>query len=248
MIRSALFYSALGAFSLLVSPVGWLVFLAGRITGSIGTRRLARRANWLYGKAAMAIIGCFVDIRRINTDAARGIGPCVIVSNHQSILDLFILGAQGNPQVCPVTKLWPFRLLLPFTPGMLAAGYVNVEGRSAEMVASDCRERIKEKAALVFYPEGRRSRDGKLGKFHSGAFLFALEENLPIVPLIVRGSGKVIGPGKIMLEDGSIEAEMLDPILPCEYVKFRSNVLPHRALSKHVRKMFISKLGEEEKS
>lgn len=244
-IRSALFYTALGIFSLLVSPVGWVLFLAWKLGGSARFRHLARWANWLYGRVAIEIIGWFVNIKRINTDVAKGLGKCVIVSNHQSILDLFILGAQGNPQVCPVTKLWPFRLLLPFSPAMLAAGYINVEGLAPARISRECRERIRENATLVFYPEGKRSRNGKLGRFHSGAFIFALEENLPIVPLVIRGSGKIIAPGSIQVNNGSIEVEMLSPILPESYEKFRSEPLPHRALSKYVRNMFILKLEED---
>lgn len=240
-----MFYTALGIFSLLASPVGWVLFLAWKLTGSVRVRHLARGANWLYGRVATGIIGWFVNIKRINTDVTKGLGRCIIVSNHQSILDLFMLGAQGDPQVCPVTKLWPFRLLLPFSPAMLAAGYINVEGRAPEQTARECRERICENAALVFYPEGRRSRNGKLGKFHSGAFVFALEENLPIVPMIIRGSGKIIAPGTFKLNNGSIEVEMLAPILPESYGKFRSGPLPHRALSKYVRNMFILKLEED---
>lgn len=246
MSRSIAFFASIGIFSCLTSPIGWVLYAVQKSGNSFRARKWARTANWLYGVVASSIINLFVPIQCVNTNAAKGIGPCIVVCNHQSILDLFLLGVQGNSQVCPVTKLWPFQLLFPFAPAMLAAGYINAEGRSPEAIASDCQERIREGAALVFYPEGRRSRDGKLGKFHVGAFMLAIQKNLPIVPMIIKGSGKAIPPGSFKVYKTKVEVEMLDPIFPAEYERFRSGPIPHRALMKHIRDIFIAKLEMED--
>lgn len=243
--RSIALFASVGIFSCLTSPVGWVLYAFQKVSNSSRVRKWARTANWLYGVVTSSIISLFIPILCVNTNAAKDIGPCIIVCNHQSILDLFLLGSQGNTQVCPVTKLWPFRLLFPFAPAMLAAGYINAEGRSPEAIASDCQERIKEGAALVFYPEGKRSRDGKLGKFHVGAFILALQKNLPIVPMIIKGSGKAIPPGSFEVHNTKVEVEMLNPVFPTEYERFRSDPIPHRALMKHIRDIFIAKLETE---
>lgn len=246
IIRSIAFYASLGGLSLVSAPVGFILYLMMKATSSAWVGKIARITNWIYGVLAIRIIGIFVRTHRINTNAAKGIGPCIIVCNHQSVLDLFLLGAQGNPQVCPVTKSWPFRLLIPFIPAMHAAGYVNAEDAPGETVAEKCRKLLSENCALVFYPEGRRSRNGALGVFHSGAFRLALEECVPIVPMIVRGTGKIILPGHASVDRGEISVEMLDPILPTEYAQFRSVPLPHRELLKYVRNMYRSRLEEGE--
>lgn len=245
-LRSVFFFLTIGAYSLLATPAGWIAFGLQKVTGKKSMRTFARWLNWQYGRGSIYILRLFMNIKCINPGAATGIGPCVIICNHQSILDLFLLGAQKNTQVCPVTKSWPFRLLFPFAPAMLAAGYINTEGRSGEEILAECGELAAQKAALVFYPEGSRSRDGKLGRFHSGAFKCALEENLPVVPMIISGSGKAIRPGNFILNKSDIVVEMLNPIYPEEYGRFRNEPLPHRALSKYIRQLYLLKLEEGE--
>jgi 1-acyl-sn-glycerol-3-phosphate acyltransferase len=47
---------------------------------------------------------------------------------------------------------------------------------------------VKQGASLLFFPEGTRSRDGNLQRFHIGAFRTAVRESLPVVPLVVKGT------------------------------------------------------------
>lgn len=237
------FYAVIGAWSIAMAPIGALLFALRLAAGSGWASRLARRVNWLYGKSSVILMRPVIKVRKINQDAAKNIGPCVIVANHQSMLDLYMLGAQGCDQVTPVAKKWPFRLL-PFTLAMRAAGYVDAESLSGEEVMKKCRKLIKEGAALVFYPEGRRSRGGGLGRFHTGAARLALAERLPVVPMVIKGSGRALPPGRFLLEPGGITVEMLPPIMPEEYGKFSSELLPHRAMTRYIREIFKKKLEE----
>lgn len=236
-------YGLLGVWSALTVPVGLAVFALHKATGDGRFRKWARTLNWIYGKVSVWLVRPFFNIELINMDEAKKAAPCIIVSNHESILDLYMLGAQDCSQVCPVTKSWPFRKLFPFAPAMLTAGYINAESMAIDEIAETCRERVKEGCVLVFYPEGRRSL--KLGRFHSGAFRFALSENLPIVPMLIRGSGKAIPPGSLLATPGEITVEMLPAITPEQYGQFRSAPLPHRALMKYVREKFKKGDGNE---
>lgn len=244
--KSFFFFSTIFAWSAATAPVGWFLFVLQRFSGSVAIRRWARTANWAYGRIALWLIRPFIKIRCINPQGAKHLGSCILVCNHQSILDLYLLSAQDCRQPCPVTKSWPFKLLFPFAPGMLAAGYVQVEGRTAQEVHAQCRQRLSEGAALVFYPEGRRSRDNTLGKFHAGAFKLALEENVPIVPIVIRNSGKAIRPGSLVLEPCPVEMELLPPIMPEGFAAFRCQSIPHRALLRYVRGLYKTALTQEE--
>lgn len=229
----------------MTAPVGWFIFLAYKISGRKRIRCIARSFNWLYGRCSIFLLSPFIAVERINPKAAKGIGPCIIISNHQSIFDLYLLGAQDCSQVCPVTKSWPFRLLFPFAPGMLAAGYIDAQSSGMEGLLRQCDDRIAEGAALVFYPEGQRSKNGKLGKFHTGAFMYAIDKNLPIVPMIIHGTGKAIKPGSLAVNKCGVKMEMLSPLMPDEYKVFKEDLLPHRALMRHVRDIFKRKLDGE---
>lgn len=245
IFNSLLFFAILFFWSAALAPVGLAFFLLERLTGSVAVRRLARTANWLYGRSVLCLSRPFLKIRCINHGGAKELGRCIIVCNHQSILDLYLICAQDCRQPCPVAKSWPFRLLFPFAPGMLAAGYIQAEGRTPHEIDALCHQRLLEGTALVFFPEGRRSRDNTLGKFHSGAFKLALEENVPIVPMVIRNSGKAIRPGSLLLESCYVEVELLPPIMPEGFSEFRAQPIPHRALLKHVQQLFKNALAKE---
>lgn len=243
--NSLLFFVTLFFWSAALVPVGVVFFLLERLTGSITVRRCARAANWLYGRSVLWLSRPFLKIRCLNPGGAKDLGSCILVCNHQSILDLYLICAQGCRQPCPVAKSWPFKLLFPFAPGMLAAGYIQAEGRTPQEINALCHQRLSEGTALVFFPEGKRSRDNTLGKFHSGAFKLALEENVPIVPMVIRNSGKAIRPGSLRLEPCFVEVELLPPIRPEGFSKFRGQPIPHRALLKYVRQLFKNALAKE---
>lgn len=241
-LTSLAFFSVLLVWSCLLAPFGWLLFLLHKLTGLRRIRSWARLAGWIYGRSSLTLLRPFLRVVSVHPDEAVGKTPCIITANHQSILDLYLLGFQNLKQVCPITKSWPFRLLLPFTPAMRTAGYIEAEGRSLEEIVALCRERMEEGAALVFYPEGRRSRTGELGMFHAGAFRLALAENLPIVPMVIKNSGSRIKPGTFRMTPGVIEIEMLPAIMPSAYDDFRKAPVPHRALLKHVRALYVDSL------
>jgi 1-acyl-sn-glycerol-3-phosphate acyltransferase len=208
------------------------------LTGKNCFRAWARTAGWIYGRSSLLILRPFIKVQIIHPQEAVGKTPCIITANHQSILDLYLLGFQSVRQVCPVTKSWPFRLLLPFTACMRTAGYIEAEGRPAQEVLAECRKRLKENTALIFYPEGHRSRTGDLQHFHSGAFQLALEENIPIIPMVIKNSFQIIRPGSFQVHHGTITVEMLPAIMPENYAMFRQQAMPHRALMKHVHALY----------
>lgn len=245
IFNSFIFFAILIIWSAALTPVGVAFYLLERLTGSVAVRRWARAANWLYGRSVLWLSRPFLKIRCINPGRVKDLGSCILVCNHQSILDLYLICVQDCHQPCPVAKSWPFRLLFPFAPGMLAAGYIQAEGRLPQEIDALCHQRLSEGVALVFFPEGRRSRDNTLGKFHVGAFKLALEENVPLVPMVIRNSGKAIRPGSLFLEPCCVEVELLAPIMPEGFGEFRSQPIPHRALLKYVRQLFQNALAKE---
>jgi 1-acyl-sn-glycerol-3-phosphate acyltransferase len=64
----------------------------------------------------------------------------------------------------------------------------------------------------MFFAEGTRSPDGSLGAFKKGGFAVALEKNLPVLPVTVNGSRKVLPKGSVEFHPGRIEVVVGDPI------------------------------------
>jgi 1-acyl-sn-glycerol-3-phosphate acyltransferase len=64
----------------------------------------------------------------------------------------------------------------------------------------------------MFFAEGTRSPDGRLGEFKKGGFAVALENKFPILPVTVNGSRKVLPKGSVDVHPGRITVTVGDPI------------------------------------
>jgi 1-acyl-sn-glycerol-3-phosphate acyltransferase len=66
--------------------------------------------------------------------------------------------------------------------------------------------------SFLAFPEGTRSRDGRLGKFKKGAFIMAIKTQTPIIPITILNSARVQPPGDYAIRPGRIEVIFHDPI------------------------------------
>jgi 1-acyl-sn-glycerol-3-phosphate acyltransferase len=66
--------------------------------------------------------------------------------------------------------------------------------------------------SIVIFPEGSRSRDGRLGQFKKGGFMMALDMGLPILPVSISGASKVLPGRSFGLLPGTITIRVHDPI------------------------------------
>ena len=153
----------------------------------------SRRAIWFYGRGMLFWLRPWLPVHLRRGDLAVRFPASVMVCNHQSFLDIYLLGAQDQANLCLVTKSWPFRRLFFFAPIMRCARYIDVESLPVEQAEALCLQRLQEGATLVFFPEGRRTKTGALGKFHSGAFRVAVRAGRPVLPLLIRNSFRASG-------------------------------------------------------
>ena len=199
----------------------------------------SRKYIWFYGRATLFFLRPWLPVRLRNPDLAVRYPRSVILPNHQSFLDIYLLSAQSQANVCMVTKNWPYRRLFFFAPTMRSAGYIDAESLPAGDVEELCLRRLQEGATLMIFPEGRRSRDGSLGRFHSGAFRVAVAAQVPVLPLLIKNTFHIFPPGGRTFNPAPIEMEFLDPVFPCD---FAAGLLPHRAMMRHVRARFLRHL------
>ncbi|MDR1044423.1 MAG: 1-acyl-sn-glycerol-3-phosphate acyltransferase [Candidatus Adiutrix sp.] len=228
------------AASLFLAPF-W--FLTGRIRGW-SVARTAREGTWHYARLYLRLIEPFVPLRVSGTELVRPGSPAIVAANHQSWLDLYLMSRIEDHNICVLVRAWPFRRLFFFGPLMRLADYIETEGTGAESILKQAGKELGAGAVLLGFPEGTRSRDGRLGRFHSGIFKLATELNSPVAPMIIKGSGRVMPKGSFVFRPGPIELEMgprLDPGL------FAGEAIPHGALRRQVRRRFLSALDQGRK-
>jgi len=138
----------------------------------------------------------------------------VLVSNHQSQFDIFLLyGWLG------VDFKWVMKQELRKVLGIGVAcdrlGHIFID-RSNHAAALATLETAKGKivdgTSVMFFPEGTRSRDGKLKRFKKGAFRMAVDLGLPILPLTVTGTRDVLPAGTSDLLPGSATLVIHKPV------------------------------------
>ena len=202
-------------------------------------QKYARVFVAFYGRGVLFLLRPCIPVTVSNAQAAVQAGPCIITPNHQSFLDLYLLGAQAQADLCLVSKHWPYRLLFFFAPVMRLAGYVDVEILRPEELENQCLERLRQGSTLVVFPEGRRTRDGALGRFHVGAFVLACKAGVPVVPMVIHNSRAVFPVGAKAFTPAAVRIDMLDPVYPQD---FAAADMPHRAMQRRVRELFARQL------
>lgn len=149
-------------------------------------------------------------------------GPVVVMANHQSQLDIFLLFHVLNRfPLSFVAKKSLFRIPL-LGPAMLAAGHVPIDranNREAMKAMNVAAERTTEGFCPVVFPEGTRQRDlTRLGEFKTGGSILAIKTGAPIAPLVMYGSGLALPAGRFMLGNSRhVTVRALPPIEPGAY-------------------------------
>ncbi len=141
--------------------------------------------------------------------------PQIVVSNHQSWFDTFALAAHLPVRYRFVAKKELGEIPI-FGKAWKLCGHVSVDrgNREAAIESLDqaWREIHEEKLTMVLFPEGTRSSDGRLKRFKKGAFVMAVQGQVPLVPVAVVGSRAVMAKGSMRVRPGKITLRIGEPI------------------------------------
>lgn len=155
----------------------------------------------------------------------------VIVCNHQSLYDIFILyGWLG------IDFKWVMKKELQKVPVLGAAcdamGHIYIDrsdGARAVEELNRAKERIVDGISVLFFPEGTRSLTGALRPFKKGAFKMALDLGLPVLPVTIRGTRDILPANSIDLFPGQVQMIIHKPIDIGSYTEANIGLLMERA-------------------
>ena len=166
----------------------------------------------------------------------------IIVSNHQSQLDILVAFRLFFPFKW-VSKLEVFRL--PFVGwNMYLNRYIGLrrgDKDSIRQMMNACERALAEGCSVYFFPEGTRSRTGRLKPFKPGAFILAQQMQVPILPVVIEGTRAALPKYSLNFHGRHlIRLRVLDAIPPSDFVD-----LSVEALAETVRARFAAALGIE---
>jgi 1-acyl-sn-glycerol-3-phosphate acyltransferase len=177
----------------------------------MATRRWARSIIWASG--------CPVVVH--GAENVRPGMPQVVASNHISWFDVFALASVIEVPYHFVAKKELMKIPL-FGRAMEAAGHITIDRSNRDRAIESLRaagEKIRRSpGAVVIFPEGTRSRTGRLMPFKKGAFVLAAEAQVAIVPAAITGSFEIMRKGSARIHPNTIHIHFLPPIEPGEVV------------------------------
>jgi len=209
----ALFTVVLGTMSLLSSVVDARGLFAHRC------------AQW-WSRLLLWTAGVRIDRRGTPPPAGTS---CIFVANHSSHYDTPILFTAIPRQLRIIAKATLRHV--PFVGWHLSrAGHLLIDrSNPGAGVLKRMQRMMRQGASLIVYPEGARTRDGKLMKFKGGVFLLAIENGLPIVPVTVAGSRAVMPRGRLMVCPASVQVTVHDAIPTVGLAREDARALADRA-------------------
>ncbi|MGA2142189.1 MAG: lysophospholipid acyltransferase family protein [Brevinematales bacterium] len=177
------------------------------------TRRKTDYAlRWAIAVYGWVLVRAVPFFSRVQVISRYGKLPdtAIFAANHTSVIDPYLFGAL-MVNACFITS-WPFKIPV-YGPLMHLAGYIS-SGEGWENIYLRASEFLKSGTSLIFWPEGHRSRDGKLGDFKNGAFALSAQTGFPIVPVCILGAAKFMSPGSRILTPSKVRIVILEPVYP----------------------------------
>ncbi len=137
--------------------------------------------------------------------------PAIIISNHQSLIETPAL-LRLSPNILILTNEWVYKHFV-FGPVARLAGFPPMDGgidNSLDII----KQRLDEGFSILIFPEGHRSKDGHIQRFHRGAFYIAEKLQVDILPVLIYGSGDFLRKGNFWGKPSRLFMKVLPRINP----------------------------------
>src|SRR4051812_5083038 len=182
-------------------------FITGRIDA------LYRSAMWI-ARVGVRLSG--VRWKVVGYDRLDLSRQYIFMSNHVSNLDPPLLIPLLPHRVTVLVKQELFKIPI-LGRAMRMADFVPIDRRNREAAIASVREAetvVRHGLHMVIFPEGTRSRDGRLLPFKKGPFYLAIETGVPIVPVTILGTETLLPKGKLLVKAGEVSVIFHSPIFP----------------------------------
>jgi 1-acyl-sn-glycerol-3-phosphate acyltransferase len=206
--------STVYAFSVfLVGSMG--ITLAGffLLTVSPKTERNKLRYHHIICRTARFVMKHFPQVQLTceNLSGETFEKPAVIICNHQSHVDLMCI-LMLHPKIIVLTNDWVWNS--PFYGKLIRYADFYPVSNGVEKAIHRLKDAIERGYSIMLFPEGSRSEDCSIRRFHKGAFYLAEQLQLDLLPLMIHGIGHVFPKKEFMLRKGMIHVRIMNRIAP----------------------------------
>ena len=188
--------------SLIASIVGVSLFTFGKTDKK--KQRFHRLITWMARFVVVRIPR--VKTRYNNFDKTIFDKPAVIICNHQSHLDLMCVMSL-TPKLIILTNDWVWNS--PFYGRLIKYADFYPVSNGIENAMDKLQAIVEKGYSVMIFPEGTRSEDCAIQRFHRGAFYLAEQLKLDIIPVVIHGVGHLLPKKEFMLRKGEIHINVM---------------------------------------
>ncbi|MBP7342309.1 MAG: 1-acyl-sn-glycerol-3-phosphate acyltransferase [Syntrophaceae bacterium] len=209
-LRATVCLAWLAFWSAVATLVLAIPIIAAGLLGRTGNLAFSLTKIWAYIMLAVS----FVRTEILNREKIAPGTSYIIMSNHQSLYDILALVTTLGIQYRWFIKKEVLKVPL-FGYGLYASRNIFIDrSNTARAIESINRgiDRLPAGVSILVFPEGTRSADGQIHPFKKGGFIPAVERKIPVLPVTVNGSRRVLPKGSLALRPGKIQVVIGDPI------------------------------------
>lgn len=204
---------------LIMAPLLAVLTVVAALLTSVGSL-LGGGRFWGYWPAHLwARSFCLLCLVKVTVEGRENISPrtsYVFVANHQGAFDIFSIYGYLNHDFRWMMKKGLERIPL-VGYSCKVSGHIYVDNSSpgaTRHTMAEAEKRLRDGMSVVVFPEGSRSRDGRMHRFHRGAYMLAMEFSLPVVPITIDGSYDILPRGSWLPRPGHIKLNIHKAIEP----------------------------------
>ena len=174
---------------------------------------------------SLIIFKLIFRLKIIGSENIPKTGPFVIVANHSSLLDGFVLVSSVKPKITFMSAAYLFKM--PFVGNILrGVGAIPVQGKGSDIkLIKKAMKVLQAGGVLGIFPEGKivNEKDGFSAK--AGAAYLAIKADVPIIPMAIKGANKVLPLGAKFPKLKKIEVKIGKPISCSKKIKLNKKIL-----------------------
>ncbi len=223
-------------FVLLVIPLNTIVCSLAAVLFMVILRCSEERGQIIpkiWGK--VMIIACGVKVRVEGLEQLDRHKPYILAANHQSQFDIFAMAGYFDFNFRWLAKKELFEIPL-FGQALKQSGAISVDrsrGREAVKSLNKAAQRIADGTSVMIFPEGTRNAGGDdLLPFKTGAMVLGIKSGVPIVPIAICGTDRILPAKKLMARSGEVVIRVGQPVDTSQYTMKQKQQLAEDIRSK----------------
>jgi 1-acyl-sn-glycerol-3-phosphate acyltransferase len=211
------FYTWLIFVPLFVAATCFFVLLGVLAVIFFDDRTANRTTGVWWARFASIITPMFVTV--IGRGNIEKNTPYIVVANHQSHYDIFVLyGWLGLDLKWVIKKELRKIPVFGFAGEMGGNIFIDRSNpKTAYASLAEARSKIERGSSIIMLPEGTRSNTGELGEFKKGAFILSLDLGIPVLPVTIINTEKILPARSFDLFPGRATMKIHKPVFPAAY-------------------------------